>query len=197
MNNIKVSLSIGLKKEERKWAAMLFWESFSEKLNFFLGPRRRAEKYIEIVLNEKNVFVARDDRGNLVALSGFRSEHMGVIGGNFSDLINIYGLFGALWRIPFLNALGRTHNIKTLHLDAVCVQENCRGKGVGGEMIKYAKKFAKAKSFYAIELDVVSNNARAIRFYNSLNFYLVSNDRTGFLGSLLGFKSINRMRLDL
>ena len=193
----QVSLFIGLEETDRKTASFLYWQAFSGKLQILLGPKKKAEKYISKVINKKNVFVARDCNNHIIGLSGFRDKNGGVIGGTFYDLICVYGLLGAIWRNPILSLLARKDNFDTLHLDAVCVEPQSRGKGTGRKLIDFAGRFAKSKSIYAIELDVVNNNDSAIKFYKSLDFYIVSKDKIGWLGFILGFKSIYRMRLDL
>ena len=194
-----ISVSIGLKGSELNKAAKLYWQAFSGKLNF-LGPKKKGEMYISKIINNKNVFVARDKDNHIVGLSGFRDINGGVIGGSHDDLVAIYGYFGALWRSQFMKLLAREDSFNFLHLDAVCVEENSRCKGVGKKLISFAKELAKAKSLKGIDLDVVSSNGSAIKFYRKLNFYKISEakiGRIGLLGSFLGYKSIIRMRLDL
>ena len=193
----EISLVIGLREMERDLAASLYWQAFSKKLSFLLGPRKKAEAYISKVLNKDNVFAVRDAKNNIIGLSGFRDINGGVIGGTFGDLVDVYGFLGAIWRATFLSFLERKDNSEILHLDAVCVEQKSRGKGIGRKIIDFSGRFAKSKSIVAIELDVVSSNDSAIKFYKNLDFYIVSREKIGLMGLILGFKSIYRMRLDL
>lgn len=54
---------------------------------------------------------------------------------------------------------------KTLHLEDVCVDESCRGTGVGGELMEFIKSYAKENGFTRIDLDVWEFNDRAREFY--------------------------------
>ena len=193
----EISLVIGLREMERDLAASLYWQAFSKKLSFLLGPRKKAEAYISKVLNKDNVFAVRDTKNNIIGLSGFRDINGGVIGGTFGDLVDVYGFLGAIWRATFLSFLERKDNSEILHLDAVCVEQKSRGKGIGRKIIDFSGRFAKSRSIVAIELDVVSNNEPAIKFYKNLDFYIVSKEKIGPMGLILGFKIIYRMRLDL
>jgi len=193
----EISLVIGLRETERDLAASLYWQAFSKKLSFLLGPRKKAEAYISKVLNKDNVFAVRDTKNNIIGLAGFRDINGGVIGGTFGDLVEVYGFPGAIWRVTFLSFLERKDNSEILHLDAVCVEQKSRGKGIGRKIIDFSGRFAKSRSIVAIELDVVSNNEPAIKFYKNLDFYIVSKEKIGLMGLILGFKSIYRMRLDL
>lgn len=50
------------------------------------------------------------------------------------------------------------------------VTENCRGKGFGTALMNSAKDWAKAHGCGFINLDVLSNNPRAIALYEKLGF---------------------------
>ena len=56
----------------------------------------------------------------------------------------------------------------SLYIDDLCVDENCRGKGIGkaiyGEIIRYAKM----RKVYNVTLNVWSCNPSAMKFYESL-----------------------------
>ena len=182
---IEVVLFIGIEKSDVPQASKLFWQAFSQKIESFLGP------------HTKNIFVAKDKRNNLVGLSGFRNLNGGVVGGTMSDLIAIYGTVGAIWRMPLLHLISRKENSNVLHLDALCVEKKSQYKGVGRKIILFAKKFAKSQALEAVELDVMSDNMSAVKFYHALDFNIIAEDRKGFLSTVFGIKSIYRMRLDL
>ena len=54
---------------------------------------------------------------------------------------------------------------KTLHLEDVCVDESCRGGGVGSCLMEYVKTYARENDFTRIDLDVWELNDRAREFY--------------------------------
>lgn len=55
--------------------------------------------------------------------------------------------------------------IKTLYIDDLCVDENCRGQGVGQQLYDYVLQFARESGCYNITLNVWCCNPSAIRFY--------------------------------
>lgn len=59
-------------------------------------------------------------------------------------------------------------DIKTLYIDDLCVDENCRGQGYGKEMYAFIKNWAKEHGFYNITLNVWACNPSAMKFYKSL-----------------------------
>ena len=56
-------------------------------------------------------------------------------------------------------------DIKTLYIDDICVDENCRGRHVGKQLYEYVRKFAKENGCYNVTLNVWSCNESAMRFY--------------------------------
>ncbi len=61
-------------------------------------------------------------------------------------------------------------DMKTLHLEDVCIDESCRGKGVGAVLLEYVAEWAKANGFNRLDLDVWEFNEGARRFYERYGF---------------------------
>lgn len=60
-----------------------------------------------------------------------------------------------------------------LYLDDFCVSEECRGKGVGSELMKMAAAFAEKQQVDQILTHVESANKESIAFYKNRGFQLV------------------------
>ncbi|MVX59222.1 GNAT family N-acetyltransferase [Streptococcus danieliae] len=58
--------------------------------------------------------------------------------------------------------------IKTLFIDDLCVASTARGRGVGQQLFAFAKQYARDQDCYNLTLDVWTDNAAAIRFYQRL-----------------------------
>ena len=56
-------------------------------------------------------------------------------------------------------------DIRTLYIDDICVDENCRGKGIGRQLYEFVLQFAKESGCYNVTLNVWCCNPSAIRFY--------------------------------
>ena len=54
---------------------------------------------------------------------------------------------------------------KVLYVDDLCVDEACRGKGVGTVLYEHVLSVAKQEHCYSVELNVWACNESAIRFY--------------------------------
>ena len=58
-------------------------------------------------------------------------------------------------------------DIKTLYIDALCVDEKKRGKHIGKELFEAAIKLAEENNCYNLTLNVWSCNSSAMRFYEA------------------------------
>ncbi len=59
-------------------------------------------------------------------------------------------------------------DIKTLYIDDLCVDQNCRGKSIGKSLYEYVLDFAKKQGCYNVTLNVWSCNKGAMRFYEKM-----------------------------
>lgn len=57
--------------------------------------------------------------------------------------------------------------IKTLYIDDLCVDEQCRGAHIGKKLYEAVVKLAKESECYNVTLNVWAKNEAAIRFYQS------------------------------
>ena len=58
-------------------------------------------------------------------------------------------------------------DIKTLYIDDLCVEETCRGKGVGTPIVRSGAGFCPEGGCYNVTLNVWSCNTAAMKFYES------------------------------
>ena len=58
--------------------------------------------------------------------------------------------------------------IRTLYIDDICVDSECRGQNIGKMLFQAIKEYAKAEGFHNLTLNVWSGNEGAIRFYEKM-----------------------------
>lgn len=78
----------------------------------------------------------------------------------------VCGYAFCILQCPLTNSV--LNPIKTLYIDDLCVDENCRGAKIGTKLFEAAKAFAREKGCYNITLNVWSFNESAMKFYESL-----------------------------
>jgi len=59
-------------------------------------------------------------------------------------------------------------DIKTLYIDDLCVDKECRGEGVGKKLFEYVKNYAKEQGCYNLTLNMWEGNEGAIKFYEKM-----------------------------
>lgn len=62
--------------------------------------------------------------------------------------------------------------VKSLFIDDLCVDENCRGSHVGQTLFSFVKEFAKGAGCYDITLNVWAGNDNAVRFYDKMGMFV-------------------------
>lgn len=63
---------------------------------------------------------------------------------------------------------------KQLQIEAICVDEKSRGKGIGTALLKYAKEFGKENNCTDLYLTVNKENENAIKIYEEFGFKVKS-----------------------
>lgn len=56
----------------------------------------------------------------------------------------------------------------SLYIDDICVDETCRGRGIGRQLYEYTEAFAKSIGCHNLTLNIWECNAGAKRFYEAL-----------------------------
>ncbi len=57
---------------------------------------------------------------------------------------------------------------KSLYIDDLCVDKNCRGQGIGYSLYQHVLEYAKSIGCYNITLNVWEGNDSAMRFYRNI-----------------------------
>ena len=63
---------------------------------------------------------------------------------------------------------GSRHDVKTLYIDDLCVDEACRGQHIGSALYAYVVETARENGCYRITLNVWCLNEPAMRFYSEI-----------------------------
>lgn len=59
-------------------------------------------------------------------------------------------------------------DVSSLYIDDLCVDENCRGRGIGKAIYQEILRYAKMRKCYSVTLNVWACNESAMKFYASL-----------------------------
>ena len=96
--------------------------------------------------DETPVFVAADDSGEVVGYA-----------------------FCVMKQPPFSTNM---RPVRTLYIDDLCVDENCRGQHVGTILFDHVKRYAREQGCYDVTLNVWEGNDSARAFYEKMGMFV-------------------------
>lgn len=109
---------------------------------FKAGAKKYTDDELKKILEDDNtpVFAADDGSGNILgyAFCIFETAHSGAM-----------------------------CDVKTLYIDDLCVDENCRGQKIGTKLYEFVLDFAKKSGCYNVTLNVWALNENAKKFYEN------------------------------
>jgi GNAT superfamily N-acetyltransferase len=193
MTQAELTISRGFQPDERRRAAELFWQAFAGKLTRVMSPTSKAQAFFARTLDPAFCLSARDARGQLLGLAGFKTDEGSFSGGGFRDLAVSYGWPGALWRGLVLASLERDVAPGILLMDGIFIVETARGIGAGSALLSAIKDEARGRGLSQVRLDVIDTNPRARALYERRGFVPLSSTNTGPLRWLFGFSTATTM----
>lgn len=183
----------GLSHDHRPAAARGYWRAFSAKLALPLGPEDDAVRFLERVMDGRFAISAVGDDGAFLGCAGIKTPAGGLVGGGVADLAAVYGVLGAIWRLPVLMMLERPCAPGVLLMDGVFVAPDARGGGVGSALLGAVHRRAVALGLGQIRLDVIDENPRARALYERHGFVAQGHQAMGPLRHVLGFRGATTM----
>ena len=167
-------------------AAALFITALADKLTPVLGGGERAKRTLLAGMNRRRCLVAIDG-GELVGILAVQTSRGGFIEPTFVQLREIYGWWGAVWRIGGLSSLGYGLDEREWHIEGLAVSELARGRGVGTRLLSWVEELAKASKVERLTLQVIDINPRAKKLYQRIGFGVTGEKMTWPLSWFYGF----------
>lgn len=187
------TLHHGLPTDVREEAVALYWQAFGPKLGRVMGPEDKALRYLSRVMRLENGIGALDGQGRLLGLAGFKTEQGSFAGGTMTDLTEVYGQTGSLWRGMLLRTLSDESDPEMFLLDGLCVADGAQGQGIGTALLTAICDEARNRGYTAVRLDVIEGNDRARALYERAGFVLDRTARIGALRHVFGFAAAHVM----
>lgn len=95
------------------------------------------------------------------------------------------------------NAIGSKYKVRHRAEFGITVSKNYWGQGIGKAIMNACIACARQADYTQLELDVVSDNERAISLYKKLGFIEYGRNPKGFQSKYSGFQELIYMRLEL
>ena len=96
-----------------------------------------------------------------------------------------------------IEPIGKKYKVKHRAQFGIGVLKKYWGLGIGKELLKSCIELAKQAGYEQLELDVVSDNSRAISLYKHLGFVEYGRNPKGFKTKTSGYQELVYMYLDL
>ncbi|MEQ8657962.1 MAG: GNAT family N-acetyltransferase [Hyphomicrobiales bacterium] len=183
----------GLRADHRKDAVLGYWEAFSRKLRYPLGPRHKALAFIERVLDPTHAISAISSDGEFLGVAGFKTPDGAFVGGGLSEMIKVYGSIGGTVRGLLIGLLERENEPDTLLMDGIFVQPAARSRGVGTLLLSAIEEHAVRCGLTRVRLDVIDTNPRAKALYTQRGFVETSQMSVWPFSGLFGFQNASTM----
>ncbi|GLQ10893.1 molybdopterin-guanine dinucleotide biosynthesis protein MobC [Devosia yakushimensis] len=187
------SIEPGFRPEHRQLVAAGYWEAFSRKLRYPLGPEPKAMAFLEQALDPSHAISAVSRDGAFLGIAGFKTPAGAFVGGNLAAMAKVYGWVGGLARSLLIGVLERKCEPGTLLMDGIFVHPEARSLGVGSALLEAIEKHARATGLKQVRLDVIDENPRAQSLYQRRGFAAQSQISLGILKPIFGFRSATTM----
>ena len=193
VNELAVLIESGIRPEHRSLAVEGYWDAFSSKLHWPLGPKPKALAFLRKGLDPGHAISAVSDAGDFLGVAGFKTPGGAFIDGGFRDLTAVYGWISALSRGLLLGLLDRECEPNTLLMDGIFVQPSARGLGIGSKLLASIEAHALSLELHRVRLDVIDKNPRARALYERRGFVQTAEQSTGVLAHIFGFHRVATM----
>jgi len=170
---------------EKKEISFLILSSLHEKLLPVLGKKEKALSLLQQSYSQQNCFFVTTEK-SIVAFLAFKTKKGGFINPSFSDFFTVYGVYGFIKAIV-LGMINYHPQEKELYLEAIAVDKNLRGKGIGSQLIQHFFKYAEKNDYKTVSLEVVDTNTKAFSLYKNLGFYVEKKSSLGILKYIFHF----------
>lgn len=96
-----------------------------------------------------------------------------------------------------ISAIGSKEKLRHRAEFGISVEKKFWGMGIGRALAQACIECAKEAGYAQVELDVVAENQRAVRLYESLGFREYGRNPMGFRSRYTGWQALSLMRLEL
>lgn len=190
--NDEVVIRYGLRDEERRRAAEIYYEAFGGKLGVVLGPPETAIPILADGFTDGPILVAfyRGEAAGLACLKFNGEDFLSI---RASTLAHKFGWIESLSRLIMLRLIDQSPPKGGLLLDSIAIDGRFRSLGIGRRLIEAVFDLARNRRLTEVVLQVVDTNPRAQSLYERLGFTAVRTRRVPFMRSIMGFSAYTTM----
>ncbi len=165
-------------------------------LKFILGPPERRSRLFARSFNRDRAAIAVRDAA-VVGYATFTLAGRGPYAPSLGDFRREYGAAHGLLGYALFYLVENRHRSPNLYVYGINVKMAARRAGVGAALIDALRAEAARAGCAAIELEVASQNQKAIGFYARKGFVVTKVLRLGPLRHVLRYAEVTKMALPL
>jgi ribosomal protein S18 acetylase RimI-like enzyme len=168
MSERDVKIIQGLRPEHRDALIQLFCDTFPEVIVPVFGSVKRCALLLEASLVSDRILTAISD-DQLIGFAGLHFSGQEWFGPNLRQLLSVLRM--RILRVAGMGIfLFKRPKSDALHLDTLAVQVECRGQGIGAQLIGAVEARAQSEGKARVTLDVEDIKPRAKCLYERIGF---------------------------
>lgn len=165
-----------------------------------LGTPEEVTQLIKEGLNIQRGISAISTDNELLGISGFKLDNSLLIDIKFRTYVSKYGIIKETLKYVVLSAIfyRKPDKKSQLLMDGIAVKEGNRGRGIGKQLFIALEKFSIQYKMTSIRLDVIDENPKAKKLYESIGFVPTKYSKTpNFIYRLIGVRGVTTMVKEL
>ena len=169
------------KSDDLEKVACLIYKTDVSLFSFLFGKYEKAiPKIKKLVLLENNTFshkytycsFERETQGILIAY-GHNEINEKNQDKDYKEVFSLFELLSLSIKDPLVRFTLTKAQPQEIYIQNICVEQKCRGKGIGTSLLMYIIDWAKSQGMNSLSLDVSIANEKAKRLYERLGFGVV------------------------
>lgn len=182
----------GCSLDDAEAIAGLFFEGFAKETRPVFGSPGSMARIMHKSMNPATCIAARE-AGRLAGMAILDLEDRHLFNPRLKHFTAEFGRLDGLRRFVLMLMLSAGSHKGLFYLDILAVAADHRGEGIGSRLLTEVEREAVLQGRQALVLDVVDENPRARKLYESLGFREVKHRRLPIYKPIFGFSGFSRM----
>ena len=187
---------IGIRTTHKEAAAKLYAIAFQTKFLKILGTPEEVSQLLKDGINTQRGISAISADNELLGISGFQLNNSALIDLKFQHFVSRFGILKGTFKYLIMAIVFHRMpaNNSQLLMDGIAVNEGNRGRGIGKQLFMELEKFSAQNKMTSIKLDVIDENPKAKKLYESIGFVPIKYSKTPrFISKLIGVSGVTTM----
>ena len=188
-----VHIMRGWSTDNKMDVARLYDQAFGHKLAGAIADENARRQILANSFIPSYSFSATCEE-KLVGIVGFQTTIKGFTQGiSLREVFKTLGLLKGLKACLVFSLFEYQVAHEELVIEGIAVDDDCRGRGIGTQLIEKVLSFAAENHYQCVKLDVIDGNEGAKKLYEQMGFIATKHETFPYLKWLLGFSGATTM----